>query len=279
MSRVLDAAGLTPFCNSGATPMSTSDVTRNDGLPPKQYAGRRLVAGCLGVFAFVSACGSRASEAIGTEVAFPHTCVGEKATPTPLDAECEAAVCYFALRLDATTLEFKGYSVTEGSGAPVSAARALEIASDAAHGFVSEDYGQAREAAGPIAGLYSVVAPAIDFGWFALVGAESGAVVAAGQIVYDGHGEFWLPTEWQAPSAIQCAAPSRGPEATYYAASACAFESQATPAEALQTARRSNVAAHAATFASFDAFTYLYTPTDGDCDADAEYIVVFTARN
>lgn len=259
--------------------MNTLAVTRNDCLPRGRSLGRGLVAGCLGALTFGGACGGSARETTAADGTSPETCVAENATTTPLDVECEAAVCYFALRLDARTLEFKGYSVTAGSAMPVTATQALGIASDAAREFVSADYGQAREAVGPNAGLYAVVAPALDFGWFALIGAESGVVVAAGQIVYDGHGEPWLPTEWQGPSAIQCAAPAGGPEATYSAAPECAFEGQATPAMALLTALESNVAARAATFASFDAFTFFYTPTDGECDAGAEYIVVFTAHN
>lgn len=203
----------------------------------------------------------------------------------PLDLECDSPVCYFTLRMAATSLGVLGYSVAEGDASPVTAEQAQAIATDAVSGF--EEYSSGVDpVAEAEAGLFVVNSPALDFGWFALVGAESGTVVTAGEIVWSGTGSYWLPQDWGAASVIECGSTPASPGATHLGPNPpeCASGEEATglpsPSEALDVALRSNVAAHAATFSDFDAFVYLYTPSVGECStALAEYVVVFTARN
>lgn len=217
----------------------------------------------------------------------PQTC-RETSEPTglaaPLDLGCDAPVCYFTLRMEATSLAIGGYSVAEGTASPVNAEQAQVLAVDALSGFESAQWSEPDPVQEAQAGLFTVNAPALDLGWFALVGQESGTVVAAGGIVWAGNGGYWLPPSWRDPSVIECGSLPAMPAATFVDRRECATGDEqpalASPDDALDVALRSNIAAHAATFSEFDAFVYLYTPSVGECsNGAAEYVVVLTARN
>lgn len=201
----------------------------------------------------------------------------------PLELECDSDVCYFTLRMAAPTLGILGYSVAEGDVSPVDAEQAEVIATEALSGFEEAQYSEFDTVVGPEAGLFTVSAEPLDFGGFALVGAESGTVVAAGGIVWSGSGSYWLPSEWEPSSVIECGSVPASPAATYLSPAESISGEEVTglptASEALGVALRSNLAARAATFSEFDAFVYLYTPGVGSLSLDiVEYVVVFTAR-
>jgi hypothetical protein len=138
------------------------------------------------------------------------------------------------------------------------------------------------EMSGPEAGLFRAYESPGDFGAFALVSQGSGAVVTAGGVVWGGRGQYWVPTEWNAPGEVACEQTGRAPQASYVDTSTCpGFEPGAPPAPdgdaALAVATRTNLARHLSSQGPFRAYTYLYTPTVGGCDPGvAEWVVVLS---
>lgn len=204
----------------------------------------------------------------------PQPCA-EVATVDPLDVVCDDAICHVLVRLDADTLGLRGYAVVGGDENPIDASEAL-TAADEVFAPQGEGLVQNGEVSGPEAGLYSVYAEPTDFGAFALVSAESGLVVSAGGIIWAGTGSYWTPATWQPASDLACGSDAAEPDDSYVVEGACGLDS---PSAALDVVLRSNLAAHLAEQGPFSAYGYLYTPTQGACDASvAEYLIVLTQR-
>jgi len=202
----------------------------------------------------------------------------EQSAVTPLDDGCSDPVCHVLVRLDYLTLGLRGWAVTGGAASPV----AGDAATDAARAVFSEhgDYPDIT-LSGPEAGLFTANVSPLDFGAFALVGEESGQVVAAGSIVWSGTGQYWVPAQWSDPGDLACGPSAVEPEATYLDPGRCDSneeEPASTTVEgALDVVLRSNLAAHVASQGPFSAHAYLYTPSVGACSPqNAEYLVVLT---
>jgi hypothetical protein len=104
-------------------------------------------------------------------------------------------------------------------------------------------------------------------------------VVSAGGVVWSGQGQYWVPSQWNDPSSLACAAEAAEAAETYLDSGQCASEdvTPATAGEALDVVLRSNLAAHLAEQGPFSAYTFLYTPSVGACFPEiAEYLVVLT---
>jgi hypothetical protein len=196
---------------------------------------------------------------------------------SPLDDGCADPVCHVMVRLDYLTLGLRGWAAVGGDVSPIDS----EAATTEAQAVFDEnsEYVSSDSVSGPEAGLFTVVAEPSDFGAFALLGAQSGLVVSAGGVVWSGTGHYWVPSQWNDPSEITCAADAVEAPETYLDSRECASE-DATPAaaaEAQEVVLRSNLAAHLAKQGPFSAYTFLYTPTVGACSPDvAEYLVVLT---
>jgi len=204
----------------------------------------------------------------------PQPCA-EVATVDPLDVACEDAICHVLVRLDADTLGMRGYAVVGGDENPIDASEAL-AAADEVFAPRGEGLVQNGEVSGPEAGMYSIYAVPTDFGAFALVSAESGLVVSAGGIVWAGTGSYWTPETWQPGSDVACGPDATEPDDSYVVEGLCGLDS---PSAALDVVLRSNLAAHLAEQGPFSAYGFLYTPTQGACDASvAEYLIVLTQR-
>lgn len=209
----------------------------------------------------------------------PASCPVEDGV-APLEDGCSDPVCHTVVRLDYLTLGLRGWTVVGGPRTPVDATGATEAARSVFEAN-SEYLSSSLTVSGPEAGLFTVLAPPSDFGAFAVVGEESGLVVASGGVVWGGTGQYWSPATWNDPGEIACD-PSETvePTARYLDPSSCDSEEgggEAGAADALELVLRSNLAAHVASEGSFAAFTYLYTPTVGSCNPDqAEYLVVLT---
>jgi len=204
----------------------------------------------------------------------------ELVTVAPLEDGCTDAVCHTTIRLDYLTLGLRGFA-TVGGGTAVDGPGAVAAAQpifDANGQYLSG----APEVDGPAAGLYRVSLSPGDFGAFALVGAESGAVAVAGGIVWSGRGTYWSPS-WADAAPLACGAASATPETTYLDSNECpSYEGKVagkSAREALDVALRTNVARYYEANGPFSAYVYLYTPTVGACDPEtAEYAVVLTRR-
>lgn len=199
---------------------------------------------------------------------------GEWIEVEPLDSGCEDAVCHVMVRLDAQTLEVLGYAVAGGQVNPVEAPQALDLA----QAFLDEasQYSHPAEIDGPTAGIYAAFDEPLDFGGFALVGEESGIVVAGGGIVWAGRGQYWRPTEWEPAAQVELGTEVVSPEEGAGAGGGDCLE-VASASEARRVALRSNLAVHLGQQGGLAAYTYLYTPTVGLCNPRvAEYLVVLT---
>ncbi|MBN1609525.1 MAG: hypothetical protein JW940_23035 [Polyangiaceae bacterium] len=212
----------------------------------------------------------------------PPASPGPSVCPTqpqvsPLDDGCTDPVCHVLVRLDYLTLGLRGWAAIGGDSSPVDS----EAATTEAQAVFDEnsEYLSSPTASGPSAGLFTVIAQPSDFGAFALVGEQSGLVVSAGGVVWSGTGHYWVPSQWNDPAGIACAAEATEAAETYLDPGECASEgtTPATAAQALNVVLRSNLAAHLAEQGPFSAFAFLYTPTVGACSPEiAEYLVVLT---
>jgi len=200
---------------------------------------------------------------------------------TPLDDGCTDDVCHITVRFDYQTLGVLGWSVAGGAK--------HEINADEARTLVTAEFKKRNPPIrtnatleGPNAGLYSAYAPPADFGAFALIGAQSGALAFAGSVLWSGPGRANWPSEWRPGEELACGASAAQPAETFVTTNTECGESDspkpATPADALDTALRSNLARAIAARGPFSAAVHLYTPSVGTCDHSdiAEYLVVFT---
>jgi hypothetical protein len=199
----------------------------------------------------------------------------------PLDPGCEGPVCHVALRLDYRTLAPLGHATTSGDASAVDAT----VASQAARAVFDADgeyLSTELTMTGPAAGLFTAYISPGDFGAFALVGEASGAVVAAGGVVWSGRGRYWAPDTWKTAAGVACGRDTVVPAETYVDPGDCPdFTTGQAPStdgnDALAVALRTNLARHMAARGPLSAFVYLYTPTVGGCDpSSAEYLVVLT---
>jgi hypothetical protein len=196
---------------------------------------------------------------------------------TPLDDGCTDPVCHIAVRLDGLTLGLRGYAVIGGDAVPTNTDAALNAAQVAFE--LGEESTDGIEMSGPQAGLFTAYKYPGDFGGFALVGEDSGLVVAAGGIAWSGRGTYWTPSEWLDDAAIACGPTSFEPGKTFIHEEECGGDGEplAGADAALSVVLRSNLAAHTAAQGPFSVFAYTYTPTVGDCDPGAvEYLVVLS---
>jgi hypothetical protein len=132
---------------------------------------------------------------------------------------------------------------------------------------------------GPQAGLYYVSHDPSDFGGFALVSEKSGAVVAAGGIVWDGRGSYWAPQAWRPAADILCGDQQAAPKEQVIGAEACEGDGPqgTTAAQAMSVALSTNLAKAIAAQGAFTARSYLYTPTVGACSPGvAEWLVILS---
>jgi hypothetical protein len=198
----------------------------------------------------------------------------------PLDDGCEGPVCHVAIRLDYLTLGLRGWSMASGPAESVDAEAASGIADDAFEMSGQTYLSSGTQVSGPEAGLFTALRPAGDFGAFALIGEQSGAVIAAGGVVWSGHGDYWLPESWNPAADIACGEAAAVPAETHLDPNSCVLDEGMHPPtarEAMDVALRSNLAAHIAAQGPFQAFAYLYTPTVGACDPGAaEYLIVLS---
>jgi hypothetical protein len=189
-------------------------------------------------------------------------------------------VCYVAIRLDYLTLGLRGWSVSSGPAKSIDAAAAGRAADDAFEKSGEQYLSSETQVSGPEAGLFTALRQPSDFGAFALIGEQSGAVVAAGGVVWAGRGSYWVPGSWKPADDIACGKESAVPAETYLDSGSCEPETgarAATAREALDVALRSNLAAYVADQGPFKAFAYLYMPTVGLCDPGAgEYLIVLS---
>ncbi len=198
----------------------------------------------------------------------------------PLDDGCTDDVCYVVLRLDGPTLGVKGWAAT---GAPLTPTDSEQARARAAAAFSmnSEYVTEPSELTGPDAGLYYAYASPSDFGAFALVGADTGLVVTAGDIVWSGSGNLWLPTAWNPAADVSCGNTTFDPETVHLGDTGCDQEGTTLPSaqDALNVALQTNLAANVASRGAFSAYSYLYTPSVGACSPQlTEYLVVLTNR-
>jgi hypothetical protein len=210
----------------------------------------------------------------------PGTCPTSGAVVAPLDDGCTDDVCHLVLRLDYRTLGLLGWASTGGSLQFPDASKAGAIAQDVITAncmYCTGDVGVSIANAG----LYRAFVQPGDSGAFALVGAHSGAVVAAGGVAWAGRGSYFVPSTWKSASEIQCGTAAATPAETFIDATGCDLlggsGAGADPRDALALALRTNLAQVYAQKGPFSAYTYLYTPAVGGCDpAVAEYVVVLT---
>jgi hypothetical protein len=202
---------------------------------------------------------------------------------SPLDDGCTDPVCHVVMRFDYLTLGLRGWAAVGGALRTVTESEAKSIAAEAigAH----EEYARDNvQIIGQNAGLYYAYANPADFGAFALIGAQSGAVVVGGGVVWSGQGKLWAPASWNDPSDLACGDKAVKPAASFSGDEVCIDHSDlsmkhASIEEALDTGLRTNLAASVAARGVFDAYAYLYTPTVGSCDPrTAEYLVVLTQQ-
>jgi hypothetical protein len=258
----------------------------------KQRMSRTLLS--LGVFCVqlaLAACGAKSEESENDGLAAESSsdldetsassASSVEGTVAPLDDGCTEPVCHVTVRLDGPTLRLRGFAVSGGPLTEVDAATAAVVAGETFDTSDTEVYGD-PQLSGPRAGLYTAYVEPGDFGAFALVGAESGLVVAAGTIVWAGAGRLLFPVQWQEPTELELGDTTFAPSDSVLAESDCSDEvgtAVATASDALDVVLRSNLAAHFAGRGEFTAFSYLYTPTVGLCDpTTAEYVVVLTRR-
>lgn len=209
----------------------------------------------------------------------PSACPAEPSVQ-PLDDGCTDAVCHAAIRLDYLTLGLRGYASVGGPLSPVDGTAAMAAAQAVFDASGQSQYGQ-PDVVPAQAGVFRISVSPMDFGAFALVGANSGLVITAGGVVWSGRGSYWAPAEWKPPEALQCGSARAEPQTIFVDAGDCpSYIGPVTappPSDALDVALRTNLAQHYAAQGSFSAFVYLYTPTVGACDPGvAEYIVVLT---
>lgn len=130
---------------------------------------------------------------------------------------------------------------------------------------------------GPVAGLYYVSHSPSDFGGFALVSEASGAVVAAGGVVWAGRGSYWVPKDWRPATDILCGDALQTPSEQVVEGEACAGGEGTTASQAMSLALSTNLAQAIAEQGAFTARTYLYTPSVGSCSPDvAEWLVILS---
>lgn len=211
----------------------------------------------------------------------PHAVCANTAPVQPLDDGCTDPVCHVAIRMDYTHLTFKGYASTGGASNPIDGTVALAKAQ--AVFDANNQYGSPSVTVSPArSGLFLVFAQPGDFGSFALVGADSGAIVTAGGVVWSGRGSYWLPETWRSGSEIVCGPSRAEPDEAFVDPGTCdSFDGTrgASSSDALELALRTNIAAHYASRGAFEAYVYLYTPSVGACMANvAEYITVLTRK-
>jgi hypothetical protein len=203
-------------------------------------------------------------------------------TPTPLDDGCTDPVCHVVMRFDYQTLGLRGWATVGGKPRAVSENEAKSIAAAAIK--ANEEYAgdDVQIFGGPDAGLYYAYVSPGDFGAFALVSAQSGALVAGGGVIWAGHGQLWAPATWHDPSDLACGDLPATPREAFSSGDDCTGDpsmKHASIGDALDTALRTNLAASVAARGPFDVYTYLYTPTVGACDARiAEYLVVLSQQ-
>ncbi|HKP62875.1 MAG TPA: hypothetical protein VJV78_39340 [Polyangiales bacterium] len=208
----------------------------------------------------------------------PQSCPAKEPL-APLDDGCEDAVCQVAIRLDALTLGVRGWTATGGAKQPMTS---TQVGETAARLFTmkSEYVSNPPEVTGPTAGVYLAWVDPSDFGAIALIGADNGAVIAAGGVVWSGMGNYWVPETWRSADAIACGKNGIQPAETFLGGGYCTDDPKMKPksaSAALDVALRTNLAAHVATRGPVAAYVHMYLPTVGACNPRvAEYLVVLT---
>jgi hypothetical protein len=196
----------------------------------------------------------------------------------PLDPGCGDAVCHGLVRFDYLTLGVLGWSVRGGAVSPVDAAGA-SLAAQTVFDAKGEYLGGETKINGPTGGLFTAYISPMDFGAFALVGAQSGVVVAAGGIIWAGHGRYWVPDKWNSAADIACGTQTAQPASEALDQSTCEGTTRpgTTARQAMDVALRTNLAASLAARGPFAARAYLYMPSVGACNPGAaEWLVVLT---
>jgi hypothetical protein len=196
----------------------------------------------------------------------------------PIDDGCgDDAVCHAALRLDYLTLGSRGYALRSGPLNSVDAAGA-ETAARSVFDANGQRLDNGVRMSGA-AGVYLAFVEPLDFGAFALVGAQSGLVIAAGGVVWSGTGRYWLPLDWKPAADIAYGGEPAVVEGGYADVDRCEAPSPSRANDAMDLALRTNLAQAFAARGSFSAYVFLYTPRVGVCDPSvAEYIVVFSQK-
>jgi len=211
---------------------------------------------------------------------------GPKACPKTaevqsLDPECgEDDVCHVVLRFDYLTLGVRGWSVSSEPQQSIDAAQAEQAAQDVFDSN-SEYLVNPLDVSGPAAGLYDVSHSPSDFGGFALVSQASGVVVAAGGVVWDGRGGYWVPNAWRPASDILCGDAQQTPSEQVVEGGTCTGEGTqgTTASQAMSIALSTNLAQAVAAQGAFTARTYLYTPSVGTCAPEvAEWLVILSRK-
>lgn len=212
--------------------------------------------------------------------------LGPKACPKvadfqPLDPECgEGDVCHVVLRFDYLTLGVRGWSVSSEPPRSTDASQAVQAAQDVFDAN-SEYLVNPLDVSGPVAGLYYVSHSPGDFGGFALVSEGSGAVVAAGGVVWAGRGGYWVPNAWRPASDILCGDAQQTPTEQVVEGETCTGDGPngTTASQAMSLALSTNLAQAIAAQGAFTARTYLYTPSVGACAPDvAEWLVILSRK-
>jgi hypothetical protein len=199
----------------------------------------------------------------------------------PLDDGCTDAVCYTVIRLDYLTLAPHGWASLGGPLHAIDASTAKTIAAALFASDCKDCSGTAPSLMGPYAGFYYVSISPLDFGAFALVGAQSGLVATAGSVIWTGRGNYFAPATWKSASDIRCGMNQIGPGETFEDAShSCETgdgKSGTDASDALALVVRTNIADAYAQKGSFSAYVTLYAPAVGACDPSvAEWVIVLS---
>lgn len=223
---------------------------------------------------FLIACGGESAAATNGK----HGCAVSQ-IPS-FDDGCTEDVCHVAIRLEGVTLRRIGYASLGGPYSPVDAAGSVTLAKTVFD--TNSPYPGLISPGVAGAGVISVFEQPSDFGAFALVGQDSGLIIAAGGVVWSGKGSYWVPSTW-ASGRLACGAQRVEPMETVLDVPGCesypGVGTLAPEADALDVALRTNLALAYAEKGAFSVYVFLYTPTVGACNPDvADYIVVLTRR-
>ncbi len=205
---------------------------------------------------------------------------------TPIAYECEDDVCYAVLRLDFHTQELLGWFVLSSSQKLMDEGAARMTAEGAFREANSQIWTNPK-IDGPHAGLFLAYSMPADIGAFALIGADTGAIVVGGEVRWGtgpGRLDYFEPTSWRAADDLACGAAVAQPLERFVGNTFCGTRLMASPPRgaqyALETALRTNLAVAMAARGPFLAFATLYQTAGSECDTThAEWLIVLTQKN